>query len=209
MNKFQTWYVHWYYEDLIWIVNGQILSIFDSYLPATDPYFHFRMITLVNINRFSPNLVCALILWRSALGILIGKFRQFLTSYLPGTRLYFYFWKITSPNINGVSPNSVCALILWTSALRLLMVEFRLYFWQSYLPATHLYFTFRTITWVNLSGFSPNLICALRLWRSALGLLIGKFCQFLTVISPWHDNGGVLSFHVLIVKGLTQFFSLP
>ena len=37
------------------------------------------MITLVNINGFSPNLVCVLILWRSALGLLMGKFRQFLT----------------------------------------------------------------------------------------------------------------------------------
>ena len=57
----------------------QISSIFDSYLPATDPHFHFRVITLVNINGFSPNLVCAVILWRSAFGLLKGKFRQFLT----------------------------------------------------------------------------------------------------------------------------------
>ena len=41
--------------------------------------FHFRMITSVNINGLSPNLVCALILWRSGLGLLLGKFRQFLT----------------------------------------------------------------------------------------------------------------------------------
>ena len=41
--------------------------------------FRFRMITWVNINGFSPNLVCALILWRSDLGLLMGKFRQFLT----------------------------------------------------------------------------------------------------------------------------------
>ena len=37
------------------------------------------MITLVNINGVSPNLVCALILWRSSLGLLMVKFRQFLT----------------------------------------------------------------------------------------------------------------------------------
>ena len=42
-------------------------------------YFHFRMITWININGFSPNLVCALILWRSGLGLLIGEFRQFFT----------------------------------------------------------------------------------------------------------------------------------
>ena len=40
--------------------------------------FRFQMITWVNINGFSPNLVCALVLWRSGLGLLMGKFRQFL-----------------------------------------------------------------------------------------------------------------------------------
>ena len=43
------------------------------------PYFHFRMITLVNINEFSLSLVCALILWRFSLGLLMGKFYQILT----------------------------------------------------------------------------------------------------------------------------------
>ena len=42
-------------------------------------YFHLRMVTLVNINGFSPNLVCALILWGRGLGLLMGKFRQILT----------------------------------------------------------------------------------------------------------------------------------
>ena len=37
------------------------------------------MITLVNVNRFSLNLVCALILKRSGLGLLMGKCRQILT----------------------------------------------------------------------------------------------------------------------------------
>ena len=31
--------------------------------------------------------------------------------------------------------------------------------------------------------FLPKLIYALILWRSALGLLTGKFCQFLTELS--------------------------
>ena len=39
--------------------------------------FRFRMITWVNINGFLPNLVCALILWRS--GLELGKFRQIWT----------------------------------------------------------------------------------------------------------------------------------
>ena len=68
----------------IWfgIVNEQILSIFarvKMYLPAIRLYFHFRLITLVNINKFSPNLVCTLILWRPGLGLLMGKFCQVLT----------------------------------------------------------------------------------------------------------------------------------
>ena len=62
----------------IWfgIANGQISSIFDSYLPETCPYFCFQMITWVKMNRFAPNLVCALILWRSSLGLLMGRFCQ-------------------------------------------------------------------------------------------------------------------------------------
>ena len=40
------------------------------------PYFHFRTIIRVNINGFSPNLVFALILLRSGLGLLMCKFLQ-------------------------------------------------------------------------------------------------------------------------------------
>ena len=60
------------------IANGQISSIFDkSYLPVTHPYFCFQKIFCINIGGFSPNLVYALILWRSDLGLLIGKFCNF------------------------------------------------------------------------------------------------------------------------------------
>ena len=38
--------------------------------------FLFPDNTSVNINGFSPNLVCALILWRSGLGLQLGKLRQ-------------------------------------------------------------------------------------------------------------------------------------
>ena len=74
---------------------------------------------------FLPNLVCALILWRSGLGFLMGKFRQFRQRYLPATGLYFHFRMITLININGFSPNLVCALILWRSALGSLKGKFR------------------------------------------------------------------------------------
>ena len=79
------------------------------------------------------------------------------------------------------------------------MGKFRSFF--SYLPALHQYFSFRTITLVNLNGFSPNLICALILWRSALRLLSGKFRQFLTVICLLHDSGGYYRF--------TFYFIMP
>ena len=44
-------------------------------------------------------------------------------------------------------------------------------------------FRFRMITWVNMNGFSPNLVCALILWKSGFGLLMGKFRQILTELS--------------------------
>ena len=38
-------------------------------------------------------------------------------------------------------------------------------------------------TWLNINGFSPNLVCALILSRSGLVLLMGKFCLILTELS--------------------------
>ena len=46
--------------------------------PSVRPFFRFRMIAWVNINGFSPNLIFTLILWRSGLGLLMGKFHQIL-----------------------------------------------------------------------------------------------------------------------------------
>ena len=61
------------------IANRQILSVFDSYLPATHLYFSFRAITLVNLNGFSRDLICALILWIhvSGLGFPLANFINF------------------------------------------------------------------------------------------------------------------------------------
>ena len=36
---------------------------------------------------------------------------------------------------------------------------------------------------LNISGFLPNLVLALILWRPSLGLQMGKFSQFLTELS--------------------------
>ena len=46
-------------------------------------------------------------------------------------------------------------------------------------------FLFRMITWVNINGFSPNLVCVLILLRSGLGLQMGQFRQILTKLSVW------------------------
>ena len=64
-----------------------------SRLSVRPSVFRFRMITGVNINGFSSNLVCALILWISGLWLLMGKFWQ---SCLPKTHPYFHFWMIMS-----------------------------------------------------------------------------------------------------------------
>ena len=53
------------------------------------------------------------------------------------------------------------------------------------LPETCPYFRFRTITWVNNKGFSPNLLYASTLRRSGLGSLMGKFRQIFTELSAW------------------------
>ena len=80
-------------------------------------FFFFFFFLSKCIDGFSPNLVCASILWRSALGLLMGKFRQFLTGLSAHDTSVFWFQKITSVNINGFSRNLVCALILWGSGL--------------------------------------------------------------------------------------------
>ena len=104
----------------IWfgIANGKISLNFDSYLPATHPCYHFQTITSVNIKGLSPNLVCALILWRSPLGLLMSKLCQFLLV-----------------DLNGFSPSLICAVILWRSGMELLIGKLP-QFLTEYLPTT-------------------------------------------------------------------------
>ena len=66
--------MHKYYRDLGWDCYWSISSLFDSYLPATCQCYRFLRINSVRINGFSQNLVCALVLWRSAFGLLQDKF---------------------------------------------------------------------------------------------------------------------------------------
>ena len=72
---------------------GFTLDVHVSVRPSVvrPSIFRFWMITSVNINGFSPNLICALILWRSGLGLLMGKFRQIFTELSARDTLIFSF----------------------------------------------------------------------------------------------------------------------
>ena len=66
---------------------GSTLDVHVSVRPSIRPsyvrlsvHFLFPDDILVNISGFSPNLVCALILWISGLGLLTGKFHQIFTA---------------------------------------------------------------------------------------------------------------------------------
>ena len=107
-------------------------------LSSVRPCIRFRTITWVNTSGFPPNLVCALILWRSGLGMLMG-FRQCLTELPVREMPVFSFLDDNLIIINGFSPNLVCALILCKASLGLLMAKV-VNFWGSYLPETCLYF---------------------------------------------------------------------
>ena len=65
------------YYGFMLVVRSSVRLSVPTYVRPSG--FRFRMITWVNINGFSPDLVCALILWISGLGLLMGRFRQFLT----------------------------------------------------------------------------------------------------------------------------------
>ena len=54
-------------------------------------YIRFQMITLVNITGCSPNLVCALIVLRSGLGLLMVKFHEFLIELCVCVRALYSF----------------------------------------------------------------------------------------------------------------------
>ena len=76
-------------------------------------YLRFWTITWVNVNGFSPNLMCTLILWRSGLGLFMGKFHQFFRVIcLRHVSILISRLSITLVNVNGFSPILVCALIL-------------------------------------------------------------------------------------------------
>ena len=79
-------------------------------------YLHFLTITSVKfVKGFSPpNLVCALILLRSGLGLLMGKFSQILTELSAHVMSVFSLYddNFSVLNISRFQQNLVCALIV-------------------------------------------------------------------------------------------------
>ena len=73
----------------IWfgIAIGQTSPIFDSVICLPHVHvFIFQMITSVNVSRFSPNLVCSLILWDFVWDCNWANYVNFWQSCLPTTR---------------------------------------------------------------------------------------------------------------------------
>ena len=114
---------HWF-----WIANGQISSIFDNYLPTTQLIFHFQTITWVNLNGFSPNLVCAK---------RMGKFCQILIELsacdtsiflFPDDNLSKYQWLFTKLGM------CIDIVEIWFGIAN---EQISSIFDKSYLPATH------------------------------------------------------------------------
>ena len=75
-------------------------SVRQSYICPS--VFYLRIITWVNINGFSPNLVCAWILWRSGFGLLFDKNRQILTDLSARDTPIFLFLDNNLSNCQGV-----------------------------------------------------------------------------------------------------------
>ena len=71
------------------------LSISHTSIHSFFCFFLFPDDNLVNINGFSPNLVCALILWRSGLGLLIGKFRQMFSEFSARDTIMLGYYSLT------------------------------------------------------------------------------------------------------------------
>ena len=124
-------YMHWHCGDLIWdCLWANFVNFGQSYMPATRSFFflfffcffYFRTITLVNINEFSRNLVCALILWRSGLGLLMCKISEFWQSNLPATHPYFSF-RISWVNLSGLFTK-------FDLCIHIVEIWFRIAHWQ-------------------------------------------------------------------------------
>ena len=98
------------------------LSIHLSY---GSPYFHFSDNNLSECKWiFTRFGICALILWRSGLGLLRGKSHLFLTELSAYNMSIFLFSNDNLSKCQWIFTNLVCALILLRSGSGLPMGKF-------------------------------------------------------------------------------------
>ena len=81
--------------DIMDIWFGIVMGNFYQFLTELSAHdrsvFSFLDYNFSNFNGFSPNLVCAMILWISSLVFLSGKLHQFLTELSAHNTSLFYF----------------------------------------------------------------------------------------------------------------------
>ena len=110
-------------------------------------------------------------------GIINWQILSIFDSYLLAVHRYFHSQMITLVNISGFSPSLVCVLILSRPGFGLLMGEF-----LTELSARDMcLFSFLKDNFSNYQWIFTKL-GALILWRSALGLLMGKFSSIFDVV---------------------------
>ena len=150
--------------------NGFKMVIHESVCPSVCPsihlsyvhsYFCFRTIR-VNINRFSLNLVCALIFKRSGLGLLRGKFPQSLTELSAHNMSIFLF-----PDNNFGKCQWIFTKLGTCMCIDIVEIWFGIANGQ-------ISSIFDRVVCLDTSVIS----CALILWRIGLGLLLGTFVNF-------------------------------
>ena len=190
-----TWYVHWWYGDLLWDcsnANGLISSIFDRVQGLYTSGKCQGNLIFFKVRELSGNSVMSkgkmkfcknvrefyILTWWSwnvwSWCIFFAKFIKFLAPILPGK------FEFVSGKCQGIVREFWSVLNLWT--LELSARDLSL-------------FSFLDDNLSNVNGFSPNLVCAMIVWRSGLGLLMAKFYQFLTVLTAGY----------LIVAGYYRF----
>ena len=139
----------------------------------THLYFRFRTIFWVNVSGFSPNLVCALVLWSSGFGLLMANFHQFLTKLSAHDKSDFSFLDSNLSKYQGIFTKlGLC--------IDIVEVWFGIANGQISSARDTSIFSSQDnqLTWVNLSRFSPNWKCALILWRPGLGLHLDTLVSF-------------------------------
>ena len=99
-------------------------------------FFHFWTIFLVNINGFSPNLVCTLILWTIAFGLLIGKFSLFWTELSARNTLVFFFQDNNLGKSQWIFTKLDMCIDIVKICFGVAHWQISPNFWQSYLPTT-------------------------------------------------------------------------